>query len=464
MNINNIGVRNRIGTNYFPDTLHYREEDIQKWVPEIRELGFSWLILVTPEYRAIPENFIRSLIKSSITPILHFSNTQIPFEKISTFELLMDNYAKWGVKHVCVYNTPNLMQNWKKNTWLQTNIVDYFLDCYLPYANIIIQHDMVPIFPPLQPGGDFWDLTFLRLALRGILRRCNTKFLERMAVGINAFTYNRVLEWGKGGQENWPDVKPYRTPHGSEDHFGFHIFDWYSEIISSEIGEKLPLIIMRTNNVDRKKEETGNKSINPIIYEEECLAIRNRMRLQPDDSENISHYDNKENNNQNSASLESVPEEVLACNFWLLTCEEGSIHTKYAWFKPDGQVMPVVESFKQLGKQTNLQNKKIPGRLDPVFFQSLNDNKTRSQAKNIRHYLLLPSYPRGITEKDLNKIIPFVERYNPTMGFSLGEALKSSRVTLFGEKTFLPEETISKLHQAGCSIELLTSDGILLAI
>lgn len=84
--------------------------------------------------------------------------------------------------------------------------------------------------------------------------------------------------------------------------------------------------------------------------------------------------------------------------------------------------------------------------------------------KNIRHYLLLGSYPTGLKQEDLSKIIPFVERYNPTLGFSLGEALKSSRVTLIGDKSKYPEETINKLHMAGCKIEFLTPDGILLAI
>jgi hypothetical protein len=85
MELNNITRASRIGINYYPDTFHYREEDAQKWVPIIKDLGFSWVVLMTPENRAIPENFLKGLINSEITPILHFSSTSIPLQKNNSF-------------------------------------------------------------------------------------------------------------------------------------------------------------------------------------------------------------------------------------------------------------------------------------------------------------------------------------------------------------------------------------------
>lgn len=465
MDLNNITRASRIGINYYSDTLHYREEDAQKWVPIIKDLGFSWVVLMTPENRAIPENFLKGLINSEITPILHFSSTSMPLQKNNSFELLINNYAKWGVKYICLYNTPNIKQNWKPNNWLQNRIIDFFLDCYLPYADTIVKHNMVPIFPPLQPGGDFWDLTFLRLAIKSIQRRGHIALLENMAVGINAFTYNRKLDWGRGGQEIWPESRPYFTPPGSEDHFGFHIFDWYSEIIISETGKNLPIIIMRTNSIDGTKNPDDCLDINPEFHEQECIAIRSRMLSSLEIPETKKTGDVNGIKNQQNLFGKLVPDHVISCNYWLLSCRTDDVHTKYAWFKPDGKVMPVVNSFKKITMSIKRDQNQVPKNLISfAHYDNLFDSRNRKKIKNIRHYLLLGSYPTGLKQEDLSKIIPFVERYNPTLGFSLGEALKSSRVTLIGDKSKYPEETINKLHMAGCKIEFLTPDGILLAI
>jgi len=56
--------RTRLGFHYFPDTLHYRELDLQAWLPEILGMGASWLTLIAPKDRAIPEDFIRTLIRT----------------------------------------------------------------------------------------------------------------------------------------------------------------------------------------------------------------------------------------------------------------------------------------------------------------------------------------------------------------------------------------------------------------
>src|SRR5262245_59292929 len=52
----------RLGLHYFPDTLHYREADLQTWLPELQALGVSWLVLQSEQDRAIPEYFLRGLM------------------------------------------------------------------------------------------------------------------------------------------------------------------------------------------------------------------------------------------------------------------------------------------------------------------------------------------------------------------------------------------------------------------
>ena len=35
--------KTRIGFHYFPDTLHYRDVDVNTWLPELQALAASWL-------------------------------------------------------------------------------------------------------------------------------------------------------------------------------------------------------------------------------------------------------------------------------------------------------------------------------------------------------------------------------------------------------------------------------------
>ena len=55
----------RLGFHYFPDTLHYQNSDLNKWLPILQELGASWITLIAPIQRAIPESFLKGLIDPS---------------------------------------------------------------------------------------------------------------------------------------------------------------------------------------------------------------------------------------------------------------------------------------------------------------------------------------------------------------------------------------------------------------
>ena len=61
----------RLGFHYFPDTIHYRDIDLKFWLPELKSINASWLVLESSFDRAISENFITSLIQSNIEPIIH---------------------------------------------------------------------------------------------------------------------------------------------------------------------------------------------------------------------------------------------------------------------------------------------------------------------------------------------------------------------------------------------------------
>jgi len=233
----------RLGFHYFPDSLHYREQDFQTWLPEMQNLGASWVTLIAPIERAIPEFFIEGLIASKIKPILHFPlfNNQ---DK-ETFQSLIRTYARWGVKYVTLFDQPNYRKNWTPSAWVQADLVERFLDDFLPLAEIVYQEEIHPIFPPLVPGGDYWDIAFLRTALRNIKRRSEKSLIDSMIIGTYAYTGNRPLDWGFGGPERWPGARPYFTPSGLQDQLGFRVFDWYFAIAQEELGKALPIILLR---------------------------------------------------------------------------------------------------------------------------------------------------------------------------------------------------------------------------
>jgi hypothetical protein len=79
--------------------------------------------------------------------------------------------------------------------------------------------------------------------LVSIERRGCFAFLDHLVIGAYAHPGDRPLDWGSGGPECWPAVKPYHTPAGSQDQRGFHIYDWYLAIARAVIGDARPLLL-----------------------------------------------------------------------------------------------------------------------------------------------------------------------------------------------------------------------------
>ena len=125
----------RLGFHYYPNSTHYREQDLQTWLPVLERLGASWLTLLAPATRAIPESFIRGLQNGGIQPILHFplSLTEpIQKDELST---LFSSYARWGVRYVVLFDSPNSRSAWSAGVWARQDLVERFLDDFLRVAH-----------------------------------------------------------------------------------------------------------------------------------------------------------------------------------------------------------------------------------------------------------------------------------------------------------------------------------------
>ena len=67
----------RLGFHYAADSLHYREKDLQTWLPELQKMGAGWLTLQAPAERAVPEVFLSGLLQANIRPILQCQNGSV---------------------------------------------------------------------------------------------------------------------------------------------------------------------------------------------------------------------------------------------------------------------------------------------------------------------------------------------------------------------------------------------------
>ncbi len=430
-------LNSRLGLHYFPDTLHYREADLQTWLPELQELGAGWLVLRTEQDRAIPEHFLRGLKQAGIEPLIQFPLSLQDLPDLKETGTLLEVYARWGASYLVFYDRPNTREAWPVTGWVQQDLVERFLDRYLPIANLALQVGLVPVFPALEPGGSYWDTAFLRSALQGMQRRRQDALLERLVLSAYGWSGGelRSLNWGAGGPERWPLARPYQLPEGSQDQRGFRIFDWYLAIARGVLQASCSLILLEAGHTGDEKKD-GEVPAGAQAQAETCTSIARLLS-----GEQVTDPCNTE------SLLEGIPDPVIACNFWLLSAEPDSPHFRYAWFEDKEHRRPVVDAMRTWKRE----------------WQAAQANMERCAAytpgRSIRHYLLLPGSEWGISDWYLEVIRPFVKKHRPTVGFSLEEAEKAARVTVVGNPQNYPEDLLSRLQKAGCYIEQIGGDG-----
>ena len=429
----------RLGFHYFPDTTHYGESDLQTWIPELHTLGASWLVLQAPVDRAIPEFFLHNLRMAGIEPVIHFPIDMSAPPDPSDLGMFFDAYAKWGVHYLIPFDRPNSRRSWPASTWAQEDLVERFLDRYVPLAELASKSGLTPVFPPLEPGGDYWDTAFLNSSLQSLARRKKQSLLDQFVLSAYSWTHGHSLNWGAGGPERWPGAHPYFTPNGEEDQRGFRVFDWYQAICKSVTEQTCPIILLGAG-CSWDPAANPSQPANPVSHAQTNFNIA-RLAL----GETVNDPARPE------VLLEPVPHEVIACNFWLLSTRADSPFLSHSWIQGEGKAMPVVGTIRQwfarVGQEPPpLQKTPVPA--DPHA---------------INHYLLLPVYEWGVADWHLDAIRPFVKKYTPTIGFSLAEASHAVKVTVVGNENSFSNEDLETLRNSGCTVERISGDGTSIA-
>ncbi len=407
------------GLHYFPDTLHYRQSDLATWLPELHELGVGWLALRAESSRAVPEFFLRSLIGAGITPILQFQLALHQPPQVEDLRPLLRAYSTWGVRYVVLFERPNQSTAWPEAEWLGEDLVERTLDRYLPLAEAALDAGLLPVFPPLEPGGSYWDLSFLSAALQALERRRQTRLLETLTVSAYAHCYERSLNWGLGGAVRWTGVRPYLSPEGSEDQRGFRQYEWIQAVVQKQLGGPRPMLLL----------EAGADA----PAEVQLAAVRLANGQATPDPNNRSH------------PLAPLGAEVLGCCFWLLSAAPDSPDADKAWYSADGKASELAQKVKALPRP--VAPKQVPA----------------GPQRPIRRYVLLPGYEWGIADWHFEAIRPYVKKYRPTIGFSLAEAALADIVLVIGGEKDFSEEALNRLRRAGCRVERINETGTTLA-
>jgi hypothetical protein len=426
----NLTTYRRIGFHYYPDCLHFRESDLVSWLPELQALDTSWMVLKAPRDRAIPEYFIQGLRQADIQPIVHFAVPVSDAPTLNDLHILADSYAHWGIEHVIMFDCPNNHLGWSEATWAQEDLVERFLDRFIPLAQVLLQSGIKPVFPPLQRGGSYWDTAFLRNSLVSLCRRKQEQLANDLLLACYGSANEHLLNWGAGGPERWPGARPYHTAPGEEDQRSFRAYEWYQAISRSVLQKDLPVILLGLGTIP----EPFTAKIDAIPHAQVNLSMVQLMSgVVPQASEN-------------DLPINSVDDTILCGNFWLLTTAAGSPYQGQAWYSPSTKELPVVAVVKNW-----------------LASHSPSIHARKSGLPSIKHYLLLPTYDWGVADWHLDIIRPYIKKHQPTIGFSINEAYQAQYVTVLNQGEYFSNEQLNALRSAGCQVEQIEGDGTSIA-
>jgi hypothetical protein len=400
--------QNTIGFYYRTDDQHYTQGDLHQWISVLRSLQVRWLVLPASEKQGVPEPFIRGLLRAGVDPVIHLTST---FSSIDPNDIqpAIASYASWGARMVVVGDRPNLRRQWTPADWARGGLVEQFLDRFIPIWQAQIQHGLPPVFPPLEPGGDYWDTAFLQSCLTSLVRRGKENLARELILSIYAWTYDKPLDWGAGGPDAWPESRPYITPKGSQDQIGFCIADWYEGIARKVIDAELQIIVLG-GGVEPARAHTGR---DPQREAEIHAAIAETVLTG------------------------TYSKRLVGFCFYPLTGGEGQAR----WYGEDLAASPSAENLERLMLTA-------PITAPPA-----------SPVKPISHYVLLGSGENRDLARDWKSIEPYVIALRPAVGFSESAARLASQVTIIGDGAAVSEEIETRLRDQGCHVRRFNDPG-----
>jgi hypothetical protein len=414
-----------IGFCYFPDEDHYRPSDLERWLPELRALGASWLVLRTERPAPVPEAFVRGLLAEGIEPVLHLYAETLERYEAGPLRRTAERYAAWGAHYLCVYDQPNVRACWG-SAWGRPQLVERFVDLALPALQAVEAAGLVPVLAPPAPAGQYWDLTFLAALLDSLKRRAPVVVVERLAIGMHNYADDRPLNWGAGGPAAWPQAQPYFTPPGSEDHLGFRLYEWYDAIVRAHLGASRPLVSLGDGL--RLGESAGaGPAVDRNLHANGHVAIAEQF------------------------ASGAVPYGVLNSAFWVLAAAPSDPAAPQAWFHDGRPRTPAAQALRARGRRP----RPVPIGAPPVAAPApahVAHTAPNVAGKLMRHYVLLPVFEWGPSEWHWLAAQRYVQSVRASCGFCPDEARLAENVTIVGNTQGISQEVETRLRACGCTV------------
>jgi hypothetical protein len=379
---------------------------LESFIPFAKLSGTQRALVEVLSLQSLPVSAISSLIQNGIHVDVFLKTDLCEEFDLLAYQDLISNLAGLQVERVILFDRPNRQAFWKPETWIKPDLLDIFLEKYILLAEKCLEKNMQPVFPPLQPAGDYWDTAFLRLSLQKLKEKGKTALLESLVLSTYCWTYGHPLDWGAGGPERWPSSTPYYTPEDSQDQQGFRIYDWYQAHAKAVLNTTLPIMLL----------QAGRQSEYGITVQES--AQENQSATMQTILEKL--YPDIVCSAEEEISTELLPDEITACNF-LVDLDWDTLKSLFS----------ILSGSQAQGKEA-----------EPAM-----EEQESISTENRQHYLLLPD---DSWQNDAHKaaiLEPFLNRYHPMVGTSLDEALDAKEVTLVITEQDTAEEKIAILEQ-----------------
>jgi len=426
---------NKLGFHYFLDVEHFKTADSIFWAHKLQEINAKWLVIKNPKDRAIPEEFIRAFSEAGISLVINFDEEVCSEVNFSNLATLLNVYGKWGVKYAYLFEKPNLRSKWGDTKWNTYDIVEKHLKSFVHFAQLCVENRIKPVFSPLFPGGDYWDLAFFEKSLEG-LAHTTPQIKNNLVLSAFGWDWGRSIDWGSGGKNKWPKTRPFHKKQNTQNQQSFRTYEWYLELSEKVFGKKFPIIILEAGVPNGCFVENSADTAPTDI----SFAITNLLN-----GKNV--YDPK----NPEQLLSPIPSEVIGCNFFVLSAQTEKKYFPYRWFTPKGFPLPPALTLGLTSDVSTPQTEILPAQTDIPIKQF--------QFK-YRRYILFSDSLKIDMPNLLEKLDPYIRRFKPHLGFSKVEAANAAYILFITDKKkeFLSDD-IEALPE-NCIIKIISPNEI----
>jgi hypothetical protein len=319
-------------------------------------------------------------------------------------------YGRWGVKYACLFEQPNIISSWGEYEWNNHDVVETHLNKFFQFAQSCVENNIKPIFSPLFPGGDYWDLAFLEESMKGFAVYANPHILDNVILSAYGWRWGHTIEWGAGGKQKWPEAKPFQSDQKVQNQKSFRTYEWYLEVSEKVLGKKLPIIILEAglqNEIDLSETRDTPNPLNDKSIIPNLLAGGNLYNpLHP------------------NQLLSPIPHEVIGCNLFILSAVSDKSLLPYRWFSSAGD---------QLGTENvfGVKNNNLPENCEKLP-KEIDISPENIQFKYRRYVLISDSLKPNMPDL-LERLDPYIRKYKPQIGFSKMDALNAAYILVVTE-------------------------------